>query len=548
MADYGGPQYTGRNRTARDGGPKGVQRNIATSLKEHEPLFDTYEHLSGLERGDAALTMLRKIASTVKPIMSKRGWRVQILAEFLPAEQNLLGLNVNKGYKICIRLRYHNNPDLFLPLEQVVDTMLHELSHIVWGEHDSNFHRLWDELRDEHETLVRKGYTGEGFLGAGRKVGGTGYRAPPLHEMRRLAQVSAEKRKKQISLSAGSARRLGGAPLTQGVDAREVIAEQTLMRSTINRGCASGRKDAGQLSLQSEKGSFKTKAEEDDANDRAIAQAIYDLMEEEEEGKLKGTFNSAPTNGGLAWSEDRGLYEPVKPQISAANNSQPSMPTEDEQLRWAMEESTRANRDAPDSDPQGLPPECLISPISPRSSRRIDPQPLGPDDEPPMSLFSPVSPLTQPPSALTSNPPAITPPRAQPLEPQRNSSITNLDISEPFNPDQWTCEICTCINPVQFLACDACGVERSSAPPKLKRKTTVTGGSANGMSATVLPPVTRPVQGIGWKSATIGDECNSMTINVETSASQRCSRVSYQKQSPRSQLGRQFERIGNLGR
>ena len=136
------PSFTERNRPAAEGGPKGVQRTHASQLKESEALFNSYEHLQGLQRSDEALKMLRKIASLVKPIMRKRGWTVQILAEFLPTEQMLLGLNVNRGYRICIRLRYHNNPDLFLPEEQVVDTMLHELCHNVWGDHDSNFHTL----------------------------------------------------------------------------------------------------------------------------------------------------------------------------------------------------------------------------------------------------------------------------------------------------------------------------------------------------------------------------------------------------------------------
>lgn len=112
----------------------GVQRQTAAQLKEHSALFTTYEHLPNQERADAALLMLRKVASIVKPIMQKHHWHVQVLAEFLPKEQSLLGLNINKGYKICIRLRYHHNPGLFLPIEEVTDTMLHELSHNVWGE------------------------------------------------------------------------------------------------------------------------------------------------------------------------------------------------------------------------------------------------------------------------------------------------------------------------------------------------------------------------------------------------------------------------------
>ena len=48
--------------------------------------------------------------------------------------------------------------------EQVVDTMLHELSHNEIGPHNAQFHALWDQLRKEYEGLVSKGYTGEGFL------------------------------------------------------------------------------------------------------------------------------------------------------------------------------------------------------------------------------------------------------------------------------------------------------------------------------------------------------------------------------------------------
>jgi hypothetical protein len=76
--------------------------------------------------------------------MRKRGWRVGVLAEFLPEQSNLLGTNVfkllcvkteliyvkglnkNRGQEILIRLRYNHNPTSFLPFENCLDTMLHE--------------------------------------------------------------------------------------------------------------------------------------------------------------------------------------------------------------------------------------------------------------------------------------------------------------------------------------------------------------------------------------------------------------------------------------
>jgi len=468
--------YRGKNRQAANGGPSGIQRSYASQLKESEPLFNSYEHLQGLPRGDAALTMLRKVASLVKPIMRKRGWQVQILAEFLPPEQNLLGLNINHGYKICIRLRYHNNPDLFLPLEQVVDTMLHELSHIVWGDHDSNFHRLWDELRDEHDVLVRKGYTGEGFLSEGHRLGGSSHGIPPQHEMRRLARASAEKRKAQGTLGHGSGQRLGGTPLHRGADIRQVIADQVTRRNTVDRGCASGRSDAGKLSDQSANNTFKTKAEEDDANDRAIAQALFELMEQEEERKLQGTFSEAPPEGGLAWHPETGLYAAGKDHQTAPNaNERPSHPTEEEQMRWAMQDSVVSPQSATNHSRPAFSP---VSPLTPdHPSRTKSAPPLHQNNKPKAQIPEPgdskatSKPLSRlvkdvdddgaaavakrkrsatPASTSTPNAPALA---AAPPTPV-------IDISEPHNPDQWTCQICTCINPLQFLACDACGVER----------------------------------------------------------------------------------------
>jgi hypothetical protein len=510
MAPYTGPSFTGRNRTSKEGGPSGVQRSHATQLKEHEPLFNCYEHLSGLPRGDAALTLLRKVASTVKPIMRKRGWRVQILAEFLPPEGNLLGLNINRGYKICIRLRYHNNTDLFLPLEQIVDTMLHELSHNKWGEHDHKFHALWDELRDEYETLVRKGYTGEGFMSEGRRLGGGGGggRPPTERALRDLARAGAEKRRATSTLSAGSGRRLGGSDIMLGQDAREVIAGQVLLRNTINQGCGSTRSDAGSLAQSSVNPSFKTKAEEDDANDRAITQALYELMEEEETAKLNGTFSAAPAAGGLAWNRDQGLYDPKTERRRA--------PTEEEQMKWAMEESARASRDSPGPMASGaLPPESLVSPVkplyapskSPRSSANQSRSSTVSSAPPPSnSIVSPVSPLytssrstysatnthrassntapspvsplfhensseSLPSKRKASTTPHIIPPSSRKSEPALSSPIAPVDISEPFNPDQWTCSVCTCINPVRYLACDACGIERPQQQQITRRRT-----------------------------------------------------------------------------
>lgn len=51
----------------------------------------SYEHLKGRPRSDQALTLLQWVASRVKPIMRKHGWRLPVLAEFFPDSSGLIG-------------------------------------------------------------------------------------------------------------------------------------------------------------------------------------------------------------------------------------------------------------------------------------------------------------------------------------------------------------------------------------------------------------------------------------------------------------------------
>lgn len=218
------------------------------------------------------------------------------------------GLNVNRGQKILLRLRYPGDKSQFLPIEQVTDTMLHELAHIVHGPHDGKFHALWNQLRDEHEGLVRKGYTGEGFLSEGHRLGGS--RQIPMHEARRLARAAAERRR---VLSAGSGRKLGGAPVRPGQDIRRVIGDAVERRNQTLKGCGDtqlNEREIQDISDKATRNGFKTQAEEDAANEAAIAQALWELVQEDEKAKY-GSSYVPPTaanpegNGGGAFLSDQ---------------------------------------------------------------------------------------------------------------------------------------------------------------------------------------------------------------------------------------------------
>jgi hypothetical protein len=276
-------------------------------LRKMSREIEAFSHLKHLPIQQDALHILKKIASLVKPIMRARGWRVGLLSEFYPDMSGLLGMNRNRGEEIQLRLRPSGKPHLFLGFEAIVDTMLHELTHIVHGPHDDKFNALWNQLRQELEGLMMKGFTGENFLTQGQRLGG---RSVPYDEVLRLTRAEAEARSRETS---GFGQRLGGAPLRPGQDIRSTIIESAERRRNMSeQGCANNRneREIMALSQQSARNGFRTRAEEDSANEAAIAQALWELVQEDEQRKYgtsyipPGARNPFGSEGG-AFGRDR---------------------------------------------------------------------------------------------------------------------------------------------------------------------------------------------------------------------------------------------------
>ncbi|KAF7971404.1 hypothetical protein HWV62_21250 [Athelia sp. TMB] len=199
----------------------------------------TITHLKDRPKSDQALPMLRRIASLVKPIMRKHRWTLPVLAEFFPESPNLIGLNVNRGQKILLRLRPAHAPDTFYEERDVIGTMLHELTHNVHGPHDEKFYKFLSGLEDEYDALQRSGYSGEGFFSKGHRVGaGVSHDLPP-HIARAKALAAAEKRRRIGGLSSGG-RSVGGSVTRSGMSARQLAAEAAERRSHDEKGCGSG--------------------------------------------------------------------------------------------------------------------------------------------------------------------------------------------------------------------------------------------------------------------------------------------------------------------
>lgn len=112
--------------------------------------FHDIETLPGFADRQEAHKLLQRLARDVgiSAILVKHQWSIGVLAEMSPAERHILGYNQNKGQRIALRLR---TDDLrsFRPYDLLRKVLLHELVHMVWSEHDANFHQLHRQLNKE---------------------------------------------------------------------------------------------------------------------------------------------------------------------------------------------------------------------------------------------------------------------------------------------------------------------------------------------------------------------------------------------------------------
>ncbi|KAF9225350.1 WLM-domain-containing protein [Gyrodon lividus] len=205
-----------------------------------ETLVKSFTYLKDMPRAERALPMLQRVASLVKPIMRKHGWALPVLVEFFPDSPNLVGLNVNGGEKILLRLRPAWCPDTFYEEDQVVRTMLHELTHNVHGPHDETFYKFLAGLEDEYDALQRSGYAGEGFFSHGHRLGvGASHDLPP-HLGRLRALEAAEKRRGASGLSKGGGRLGGQSSALEKLGSRELAARAAERRRRDELACGLG--------------------------------------------------------------------------------------------------------------------------------------------------------------------------------------------------------------------------------------------------------------------------------------------------------------------
>ncbi|KAI9798464.1 MAG: hypothetical protein M1825_005344 [Sarcosagium campestre] len=252
--DVAASQSRSPRRRGRLGGSAKPARRRDWKKDQEEALytFTTLRPLDYLPHPDRSLRFLERLRSDpgIKATMRKHRWTVPLLTEMDPAahtthESRTLGLNRNRGEVIELRLRT-DAYDGYRDYRVIRNTLCHELTHNVFGDHDRNFWDLCKQVEHEVERADWKsggraltgqefyepdqadndhvdggGWTGgEYVLGSNPSVGGPDTASGNISTSRLsrreiLARAAEERAKKQKQIGNGQ----GGA--SQGDSARD---------------------------------------------------------------------------------------------------------------------------------------------------------------------------------------------------------------------------------------------------------------------------------------------------------------------------------------
>jgi hypothetical protein len=97
----------------------------------------------------------------IKALLNHYKWSIPNLIELSPLEHTILGYNRNKGETIALRLRTSDFQG-FIHYPEVKRVMIHELAHMVYSEHNADFHqfnRLLTQQVKEFDWTKSQGYT-----------------------------------------------------------------------------------------------------------------------------------------------------------------------------------------------------------------------------------------------------------------------------------------------------------------------------------------------------------------------------------------------------
>ncbi|KAF9327183.1 hypothetical protein BGZ91_001585 [Linnemannia elongata] len=109
---------------------------------------DCFGRVSVRGNSEESHKLMMSVVDKVKVIMRRRRWYIDELQELDPGSK-YLGLNVGHTLEIHLKLRTWRGP---ISHNDLVLTMLHELTHIINSSHNDDFYALFYRLKAEYET------------------------------------------------------------------------------------------------------------------------------------------------------------------------------------------------------------------------------------------------------------------------------------------------------------------------------------------------------------------------------------------------------------
>jgi len=348
--------------------------------------------------------------------MKAHSWKITHMEEFF--RKGLLGMNTNRGWKIQLCLRYHNDENRFLPWEEILGTMLHELAHNIRGPHDEKFYKALNDLNDEYDKVVASGYRGEGFDADGHRLGSRG-----------LRPTSGGFGSGFKDLGAGV--RLVGGPVaveglvTGGTRAAAVLAAEKRRQKNELMLPAGGRRLGGNQNLASSGGKLNEKGFWEHWHSPGELAALAAEQRAKDQvwcGSSNPSSNNEGDDGATSGSSSPQTSTSSSPssQKSTGQDKKPTTPT--------IKPSTATASTSP-----------FTTPRRPEAVKRA---------------VAPVVDLTDDASASASNIPATNKKsKVAPPSPPRTREQTQQDQ---HSWTQWVCPACTLVNRPLALQCECC--------------------------------------------------------------------------------------------
>ncbi|KEP52763.1 WLM domain protein [Rhizoctonia solani 123E] len=163
-------------RARESRGPTKVRSITGSTPGDTQFRFHRIEPHANLPNPTSARSLLSKLSTdpAILNIMRSHKFTVGLLTELAPHEHpHLLGLNVNAGQSILLRIRT-DAYDGFRTYAEIRRVLCHELTHNVYGGHGDDFKTLNSQLNREvaeYEQSVRAGsHTLSGSVPHGRSA------------------------------------------------------------------------------------------------------------------------------------------------------------------------------------------------------------------------------------------------------------------------------------------------------------------------------------------------------------------------------------------